>query len=152
MTAPALQLGFGLEELAEAIRGKLFMTVPEVANLARVDQRTLRRAIEDGQLAAVRIGNTTRIPTAALLRLAAIEGAGVEWAQKLWGRPHRRTGPEIQSPPSNSTTPLSHPTPTKSRSNSAGAAKPRSACRRSLTAGVIRGTCIHATEPRDDRR
>jgi excisionase family DNA binding protein len=78
MTAPALQLGFGLEELAEAIRGKLFMTVPEVANLARVDQRTLRRAIEDGQLAVVRIGNTTRIPTAALLRLAAIEGAGVE--------------------------------------------------------------------------
>ena len=80
MTAPALQLDFGLEELAEAIRGKLFMTVPEVAELARVDQRTLRRAIEDGQLAAVRIGNTTRIPTAALLRLAAIEpeGAGVE--------------------------------------------------------------------------
>jgi excisionase family DNA binding protein len=80
MTAPTLQLDFGLEELAEAIRGKLFMTAPEVAELFRVDQRTLRRAIEDGQLDAVRIGNTTRIPTAALLRLAAIEpkGAGVE--------------------------------------------------------------------------
>jgi excisionase family DNA binding protein len=74
MTAP-MQVGFALEELADAIRGKFFMTVPEIANLTRVDQRTLRRAIEDGQLAAVRIGNAVRIPTAAFLRLAGLEPA-----------------------------------------------------------------------------
>lgn len=72
MTAPALQLDFGLEELAEAIRGKLFMTVPEVAELTRVDQRTLRRAIEAGEISAVRLGNTVRIPTAAILQLAGL--------------------------------------------------------------------------------
>jgi excisionase family DNA binding protein len=72
VTAPALPLDFGLEELAEAIRGKLFMTVPEVADLARVDQRTLRRAIEAGEIPAVRLGNTVRIPTAALLQLAGL--------------------------------------------------------------------------------
>jgi excisionase family DNA binding protein len=72
VTATALQLDFGLKELAEAIRGKLFMTVPEVADLARIDQRTLRRAIEAGGIPAVRLGNTTRIPTSALLRLAGL--------------------------------------------------------------------------------
>jgi excisionase family DNA binding protein len=77
MTAPALQLDFGLEELATAIRGKLFMTVPEVAELTRVDQRTFRRAIKAGEIPAVRLGNTVRIPTAALLRLAAIEPEGI---------------------------------------------------------------------------
>jgi excisionase family DNA binding protein len=71
MTEPP-QVGFGLDELAEVIRGKLFMTVPEVADLTRVDQRTLRRAIEDGQLAAVRIGSAVRIPTAAFLQLARL--------------------------------------------------------------------------------
>jgi hypothetical protein len=34
MTAGALQLDFGLEELAAAIHSKLFMTVAEVADLA----------------------------------------------------------------------------------------------------------------------
>jgi excisionase family DNA binding protein len=72
MTAPALQLDVGLEELAEAIRGKLFLTVPEVADLARVDQRTLRRAIDAGKIPVVRFANTTRIPTSALLRLAGL--------------------------------------------------------------------------------
>jgi excisionase family DNA binding protein len=72
MTAPALQLDFGLEELAEAIRGKLFLTVPEVAELARIDQRTLRRAIDAGEIPTARFGNTVRIPTSALLRLAGL--------------------------------------------------------------------------------
>jgi excisionase family DNA binding protein len=72
MTAQALQLDFGLEELAEAIRGKLFMTVPEVADLARVDQRTLLRAIEAGEIPAVRLANTVRIPTSTILWLAGL--------------------------------------------------------------------------------
>jgi excisionase family DNA binding protein len=73
MTTAALQLDFGLKELAAAIHGKLFMTVPEFAQLARVDQRTLRRAIDAGEIPAVRLGNTVRIPTAAILRLAGLE-------------------------------------------------------------------------------
>jgi excisionase family DNA binding protein len=76
VTTPVLQPDFGLEELAEAIRGKLFMTVTEVAELARVDQRTLRRAIEAGEIPTVRLGNTVRIPTAAILRLAGLEMLG----------------------------------------------------------------------------
>ena len=71
--AQPLQLDFSLEELAEAIRGKLFLTVPEVANLARVDQRTLRRAIEAGEIPAVRLGNTVRIPTTVVLRMAELK-------------------------------------------------------------------------------
>lgn len=81
MTTTVPQLDFGLEELAEAIRAKLFMTVPEVAQLARVDQRTLRRAIEAGEIPVVRFANTVRIPTSALLRLASVEaGAGPDAA------------------------------------------------------------------------
>jgi excisionase family DNA binding protein len=71
--AQPLRLDFDLEELAEAIRGRLFLSVPEVADLYRVDQRTLRRAIEDNQVAAVRLGNTVRIPTVAFLRMAGFE-------------------------------------------------------------------------------
>jgi excisionase family DNA binding protein len=71
--ATPLQVGFSLEELRAAIGSKLFLTVPEVSEYTRVDQRTLRRAIEDGQIPAVRIGNAVRIPTAAFLRMAAIK-------------------------------------------------------------------------------
>jgi excisionase family DNA binding protein len=74
-TKAPLQIGFGLDEqraVLSAIGSKLFLTVPEVSDFTRVDQRTLRRAIEDNQIPAVRIGNTVRIPTAAFLRLAAI--------------------------------------------------------------------------------
>jgi excisionase family DNA binding protein len=72
-TSAPLQIGFGLDDLAEAIRGKLFLTVPEVAGLYRADQRTIRRAIEAGELAAVRLANTVRIPTVAVLRMAEID-------------------------------------------------------------------------------
>lgn len=72
LTPAPLQVGFGLDQLAEAIRGKLFLTVPEVSEYTRVDQRTVRRAVEDGQVPAVRIGNMIRIPTTAFLQMAEI--------------------------------------------------------------------------------
>jgi excisionase family DNA binding protein len=73
-----LQAGFSLEDLRAAIGNRLFLTVPEVADLTRVDQRTLRRAIEDGQIVAVRIGNAVRIPTAAFLRMAGLEPTEID--------------------------------------------------------------------------
>lgn len=43
-------------------RDRLFLTVTEVAALMRVDPRTVRRAIEAGQIPATRVGQIWRIP------------------------------------------------------------------------------------------
>ena len=59
-----------LEDLA----GCLFATVPEAAAILRYDVRTVRRAIADGDIPAVRAGVTYRIPV-AWLRAQALEGA-----------------------------------------------------------------------------
>ncbi|MFI9552361.1 helix-turn-helix domain-containing protein [Nonomuraea endophytica] len=55
------------EEMSE----RLFATVPEVGRLLRADERTIRRAIADGQIPAVRLGATWRIPV-AWLRVRAL--------------------------------------------------------------------------------
>jgi excisionase family DNA binding protein len=73
MTAP-LQVGFGLDELRAAITaGRLFLTVGEFSELYRCDVRTTRRGIQRGDVPAVRVGSTLRIPVAALLRMAGLE-------------------------------------------------------------------------------
>jgi excisionase family DNA binding protein len=46
----------------EVWRDRLFLTVTEAAELMRVDPRTLRRALEAGQVPGVRVGNVWRIP------------------------------------------------------------------------------------------
>lgn len=46
-----------------ALSERLFMSVPEVADVLGVDQRTLRRAAEDGQVPSVRVGVRILIPT-----------------------------------------------------------------------------------------
>jgi excisionase family DNA binding protein len=77
MTRPTpapLQIGFGLDELRAAITaGRLFLTVGEFSELYRCDDRTARRGIERGDIPAVRVGSVTRIPVAALLRLAGLQ-------------------------------------------------------------------------------
>lgn len=45
------------------IRSRLFLTVPEAAQLLRVDPRTLRHAIDAGDVPAVRVSGAVRIPT-----------------------------------------------------------------------------------------
>jgi excisionase family DNA binding protein len=55
------------------LRARLFTTVPVVADLLDLDERTVRRGIQRGELPAVRVGNTLRIPVAAVLRLAGID-------------------------------------------------------------------------------
>ena len=78
MSAP-LQASFGLEELRAAIAaGRLFLTVSEFADLTRLDPRTARRAIEDGQVRAVKFGTVVRIPTVELLRMAELDGTTPE--------------------------------------------------------------------------
>lgn len=58
----------------DELRSRLFLTVPEAASLLRADPRTIRRAIEDGTIPAVRVsGSTIRIPTAPFLALAGID-------------------------------------------------------------------------------
>jgi excisionase family DNA binding protein len=77
MTRPnpaLLQVGFGLDELRTAITaGRLFLTVGEFSELYRCDERTARRGIERGDVPAVRVGSTVRIPVATLLRMAGLE-------------------------------------------------------------------------------
>jgi excisionase family DNA binding protein len=53
--------------------GKLFAEVPEVAELLRNDARTVRRAIERGEIPAVRTGQRWRVPTSWLRQAAGIE-------------------------------------------------------------------------------
>jgi excisionase family DNA binding protein len=72
MTAP-LQVGFGLDELRAAIGNRLFTTVSVVAELMDLDERSVRRGIERGDLPGIRVGSAIRIPVAALSRLAAIK-------------------------------------------------------------------------------
>jgi excisionase family DNA binding protein len=62
-------------DVLTALTGKLFADVPETAQILRYDQRTVRRAIEAGEIPAVRAGGRWRIPT-AWLRAQAQIGAG----------------------------------------------------------------------------
>jgi len=51
---------------ADMLDGKLFADVPETARVLRYDQRTVRRAIEAGDIPAIRAGGRWRIPTSWL--------------------------------------------------------------------------------------
>lgn len=52
--------------------GRLFADVPEVAKLLRSDQRTVRRAIESGDIPAIRTGQRWRVPTSWLRQAAGL--------------------------------------------------------------------------------
>jgi excisionase family DNA binding protein len=71
---PTLGIGFGLAELRATITvGRLFLTVGEFSEFYRCDERTARRGIERGDVPAVRVGSTIRIPVAALMQMAGLE-------------------------------------------------------------------------------
>ncbi|MEV4107745.1 helix-turn-helix domain-containing protein [Nonomuraea sp. NPDC049695] len=53
--------------------GRLFATVPETAGLFGADERTVRRAIKDGQIPAVQVGATYRVPVAWLRAQALVD-------------------------------------------------------------------------------
>jgi len=49
----------------------LYLTIKELAAILRVDHKTIRNAIRDGRIEAVRVGRAFRIPTSAIDALAA---------------------------------------------------------------------------------
>lgn len=52
------------------LRGRLFVSVPEAAaEVFGLDERTVRRAIADGQVPGVKVGNKTLIPVPKLLAM-----------------------------------------------------------------------------------
>lgn len=53
--------------------GKLFADVPETAAILRIDERTVRRSIERGDIPAIRTGQRWRVPTAWLRKSAGLE-------------------------------------------------------------------------------
>lgn len=63
-----------VEAALERIEGKLFASTTETALILRYDARTLRKAIEAGEVPAVRAGNTYRIPTAWIREQARLGG------------------------------------------------------------------------------
>lgn len=62
----------------DSLDGMLFATVSEVVAILRHDPRTIRRAIADGQIPAVKAGATWRIPVAWLAGQATGKDAGGE--------------------------------------------------------------------------
>ena len=62
----------------DELRGRLFVTVSEAAQVLLCDERTVRRAIEAGDIPAVKVSGVTRIRAAALLTMAGIEAAAEE--------------------------------------------------------------------------
>ncbi|HET9969828.1 MAG TPA: helix-turn-helix domain-containing protein [Streptosporangiaceae bacterium] len=55
---------------APAIPERLFASVPEVAEILGSDPRTVRRALEAGQIPGTKVGAFWKIPTAWLLKQA----------------------------------------------------------------------------------
>jgi excisionase family DNA binding protein len=64
----------------ERIENKLFATTTEASAILRYDARTLRKAIEAGEIPAVRAGTTYRIPTSWLRERAGMGADGSEGA------------------------------------------------------------------------
>jgi excisionase family DNA binding protein len=71
MTKPTTWSPSAQEALAR-LNGKLFATTTEAGAVLRYNHRTVRAAIAAGQIPAVRVGSTWRIPTAWLLKQAAV--------------------------------------------------------------------------------
>jgi excisionase family DNA binding protein len=49
----------------------MYLTIEELASILRVDHETIRNAIRDGRIDAVRVGRAFRIPTTAIEGLVA---------------------------------------------------------------------------------
>lgn len=60
----------------ERLKGKFFATTTETGAVLRYDHRTIRKAIEEGTIPAVRVGSTYRIPTAWIREQARLNTDG----------------------------------------------------------------------------
>ncbi|SEC89202.1 DNA binding domain-containing protein, excisionase family [Streptomyces sp. 3213] len=59
----------------ERLHGRWFATITEAAEVLHVDPRTVRRAIDRGELPAVRVGQQLRVPVAWLRERAMLDGS-----------------------------------------------------------------------------
>lgn len=55
---------------------RLTCTAQEVADMLGVDHKTVRRAMEKGQIPFIPIGRLKRVPKHAIMRMLEIEGGG----------------------------------------------------------------------------
>jgi excisionase family DNA binding protein len=60
----------------ERIKGKLFCTTTEAGAVLRYDHRTIRVAIEEGQIPGVRVGATWRVPVARIMQQVSLGADG----------------------------------------------------------------------------
>lgn len=70
------QLSEKQRDVLAELAGKLFADVPETAEVLRIDQRTVRRSIEAGDIPAIRTGQRWRVPTSWLRQAAGLETSG----------------------------------------------------------------------------
>lgn len=70
-------------DMAEQLGAPRFLTVAEVAELMRVSKMTVYRMVHAGELPAVRMGRSFRVPQVAVERLIA-EGLG-DWGLESAG-------------------------------------------------------------------
>ena len=63
------------ESVTSVPPGRLFATVPEFVKVSGYDQRTVRKGIEAGEIPAIRVGATWRIPVAWIREQARVDGA-----------------------------------------------------------------------------
>jgi excisionase family DNA binding protein len=64
------------EEALKRIEGRLFATVTEAAAILRYDARTLRKAIDAGEIPCVRVGATRRVPVSWITEQARLSADG----------------------------------------------------------------------------
>lgn len=62
--------------VSEIPPGRLFATVPEFVRVSGYDQRTVRKGIESGEIPAIRVGVTWRIPVAWIREQARLGADG----------------------------------------------------------------------------
>lgn len=65
-------------DMAEQLGAPRFLTVAEVAELMRVSKMTVYRMVHSGEIPAVRMGRSFRVPEAAVEKMIS-EGLGDEW-------------------------------------------------------------------------
>lgn len=70
----------GAQAALARLEGRLFANTSEASAILDIDPRTLRRAIEDGSVPAVRTGANWRVPVSWLREKAQLSDSGPEAA------------------------------------------------------------------------
>jgi excisionase family DNA binding protein len=79
MTAP-VTWSPDAEAALDRLKGRLFATTTEVAAILGYDPRTIRRAIEAGEIPSVQAGSTRRVPVSWIREQARLGSDGPDAA------------------------------------------------------------------------